>query len=66
MSTREYVIGGILLLAGWLLVSRLMTQEEPARSRRVRATKNVISLAVAGGCIWFAWWVLSTRCAGAC
>ena len=23
-------------------------------------------LAVAGACVWFAWWVLATRCGGDC
>jgi hypothetical protein len=66
MSTREYVIGGVLLLVGWLLISRRMTPREAARSQGSRFAKNLISLAVAGGCIWFAWWVLATRCAGGC
>ena len=66
MPTRDYVIGGALLVVGWLLISRKMSPREAARSQRVRATKGLMSLAIAGGCVWFAWWVLATRCAGGC
>lgn len=58
------VAGGVVV--GWLLISRPMSREEAARSEGARFAKGVISLAVAGGCVWFAWWVLATRCAGAC
>ena len=66
MPTRDYVIGGVLLLVGWLLISRPMSPREAARSGRLRFTNNLISLGVAGGCVWFAWWVLATHCAGGC
>jgi len=66
MPTRDYVIGGIVLVVGWLLISRRMSPREAARSQGSRFAKNLISLAVAGGCIWFAWWVLGTHCAGGC
>ena len=66
MTTHDYVIVGVALLVGWLLISRPLSQEEAARHHGVRFRKSIISLAVAGGCIWFAWWVLATRCAGAC
>ena len=58
------VVGG--LLVGWLMISRPMSREEAARNEGARFVKGGISLAVAGGCVWFAWWVLATRCAGGC
>jgi hypothetical protein len=27
---------------------------------------GLMSLAIAAACVWFAWWVLSTRCNGGC
>ena len=63
---KDYLIIGAILVVGWLLISRKMTPQEAARSQGVKFTKNMMSLAIAGGCVWFAWWVLSTRCAGGC
>jgi hypothetical protein len=63
---RGYLIYGGVAVAAWLLLTRRMTKEEAARSQTSRFVKNVVSLAVAGGCVWFAWWVLSTRCNGGC
>jgi hypothetical protein len=66
MSIREYVIGGVLLLVGWLLISRRLTPREAARNPGTKLANNLISMAVAGGCVWFAYWVLGTHCAGGC
>jgi hypothetical protein len=63
--TNYWTIAAVLLVV-WLLISRPMSRAQAARSPRVRFTNSVISLIVAGGCVWFAWWVLSTRCGGAC
>jgi hypothetical protein len=63
---KNYFIIAAILLAGWLLISRPMSRAEAARSSRVRFTNSVISLLCAGVAVWFAWWVLSTRCGGAC
>jgi len=66
MSTRDYVTGGIMLLVGWLLISRPMTPREAARSQGAQFTKGLMSWGVAGGCVWFAWWMMSTHCGGGC
>jgi hypothetical protein len=59
------IIAGVLLV-GWLLISKPLTRAQAARHRGVRFRKSVISLIVAGACVWFAWWVLATHCDGAC
>jgi hypothetical protein len=66
MTTKDYVIVGAALLVGWLLISRPLSRQEAARHRGVRFRLSIMSLAVAGGCVWFAWWVLATRCGGSC
>jgi hypothetical protein len=66
MTTKDYLIGGAVLLAGWLLISSPMSPREAARNQGSKFAKSLISLAVAGGCVWFAYWVLATRCAGGC
>jgi hypothetical protein len=66
MTAKEYLIAGGILVAGWLLISRPMSRAEAARSEGLRFVKGLISLAVAGACVRFAWWVLSTRCGGSC
>jgi hypothetical protein len=63
---KDYLIVGGILVAGWLLISRRMSPEEARRSQGARFAKGVMSMVIAGACVWFAWWVLSTRCAGAC
>jgi hypothetical protein len=63
---KDWLIIGAVVIGGWLMITRPMSSEEAARSRGAKFVKNIASLAVAGACIWFAWWVLSTRCNGAC
>jgi hypothetical protein len=63
---KDYLIWGGIILAGWFLISRPMSKEEADRSPRVRKTRGLISLIVVGACIWFAWWVLATKCNGGC
>jgi hypothetical protein len=63
---KDYLLIGGALIVGWLLISRPMSKQEAANSAGAKFVKNVMSLAVAGAAVWFAWWVLSTRCAGAC
>lgn len=63
---KDYLILGGALVVGWLLISRPMSKAEAARSQGARFAKAVISLAAAAGAVWFAWWVLATRCAGGC
>jgi hypothetical protein len=63
---KNWLIIAAILLVGWLLISRPLNRAQAARHRGARFRKMVVSLAVAGGCIWFAWWVLATRCDGAC
>jgi hypothetical protein len=63
---KDYLLIGGALVAGWLLISRPMSRAEAQRSQVARFVKGLMSLAVAGGCVWFAWWVLATRCAGSC
>jgi hypothetical protein len=65
-TMRDYLIIGGVLVLGWLLISRPMSRAEAARSGGAKFVKTLISLAVAGGCVWVAWWVLGTRCAGGC
>ena len=47
-------------IVGWFIIRRRMSAGE------ARFLQNAVSLAVAGGCVWFAWWVLAARCAGGC
>jgi hypothetical protein len=64
--TKEYFLIAGAIAVGWLLISRPMSRQEAAWSPGVRFSKSLISVAVLGGCVWFAWWALSTRCAGGC
>ena len=57
---------GAILIVGWLLISRPLNRAQAAQHRGARFRRSVASLAAAGGCVWFAWWVLATRCNGAC
>jgi hypothetical protein len=63
---KNYFIIAAVLLVGWLLISRPMSRAEVARSPRIRFRNSVISLICAGAAVWFAWWVLATRCGGNC
>jgi hypothetical protein len=63
---KDYLMMGAGLLGAWILFSRPMSKEEAAHNQWARLSKGLMSLAVAGGCVWFAWWVLATRCAGGC
>jgi hypothetical protein len=67
MTTKDYLIAGVVLLIGWLMISRPLTREEKeARRRRLTGAQMLMRLTVFVGCVWFAWWVLSTRCGGGC
>jgi hypothetical protein len=66
MTPRDYVIVGVVVLVGWFLISRPLSRQEAARHRGARFRASIVSLAIAGACIWFAWWVLATRCHGGC
>ncbi len=63
---KNYLMIGAILLAGWMLISRPLSRAEAAQHRGARFRRLVVSLIVAGGCVWFAWWVLATRCGGGC
>ena len=63
---KNWLIIAAVLLAGWLLISRPLNRAQAAQHRGARFRRLVVSLAVAGACVWFAWWVLATRCDGAC
>jgi hypothetical protein len=63
---KNWLIFGAILLAGWLVISRPLSRAEAARDRGVRFRRSVISLIGAGAAVWFAWWVLATRCGGSC
>ena len=65
-NVKNYLIIGAILLAGWMLISRKLSRAEAARHQGARFRRSVVSLIAAGGCVWFAWWVLATRCNGAC
>ena len=58
------LLWGVAAVAGLILISP--PQSEAEARRRSRQLKGLMSLAVAAGCIWFAWWVLSTHCNGGC
>ena len=67
MTTQNYLIGGVALLVGWLLISRPLTPEEiAARRRQPTGAQKLMRLIIFGGCVWFAWWVLATHCGGNC
>ena len=67
MTAKDYLIAGAVLLVGWFLISRPLTREElAARRRQPTGTQKLMRLMVFGGCVWFAWWVLSTHCGGGC
>ena len=63
---KNYFIIAAILLAGWLLISRPLNRAQAAQHRGARFRRSVISLAAAGAAVWFAWWVLATRCDAAC
>ena len=63
---KNWLIIGAILLAGWLLISRPLNRSQAAQHRGARFRRSVVSLIAAGGAVWFAWWVLSTHCNGAC
>jgi hypothetical protein len=63
---KNWLIIAAILIVGWLLISRPLTRAQAARHPGARFRRSVVSLAVAGACVWFAWWVLATRCDGAC
>ena len=60
----HYVVWVGVAVVTLLLVSP--PQSEAEARRRSKLIKESISLAVAAACVWFAWWVLSTRCNGGC
>jgi hypothetical protein len=64
-DVENYWIIGAIVLAVWLLISPL-NRAQAAQHRGVQFRRLVVSLAVAGGCVWFAWWLLATRCDGGC
>jgi hypothetical protein len=63
---KNWLIIAAVLLVGWLLISRKLNRAQAAQHWGARFSRMVVSLAVAGGAVWCAWWVLSTRCNGAC
>ena len=65
-DVENYLIIGAILLAGWLLISRPLSRAKAAQHQGARFRRSIISLIVAGGCAWFAWWMLATRCGGSC
>ena len=63
---KNWLIIAAILIVGWLLISRPLNRAQAAQHRGARFRRIGPSLAAAGACVWFAWWVRATRCGGDC